>query len=75
MRSGGGVRLQQVAEEGVGDEVECVSRHVPEDHGPRPPVQAREALGLQDAADAVDGAPVEPLVGDVDGAQGDVGTV
>lgn len=75
MRAGCGVWLQQVTEDGVRDEVEYVSRNVPQDHGPAAPVQALEALGLQDAADAVDGAAVESLVGDVDGAQRDVGAV
>lgn len=72
MRAGRGVGLQQVAEDGVRDEVERVSRNVPQDHGPGPPVQALQALGLQDAADAVDGPSVQPLAGDVHGAQGDV---
>ena len=73
MKARPAVRPQQVTEDGVRDEVERVSRYVPEDHGPGPPVQALQALGLQDAADAVDGASVESLVGDVDGAQRDVG--
>lgn len=74
MRARRGVRRQQVTENGVRDEVERISGDVPQDHGPGPSVQALEALGLQDAADAVDGASIEPLVLDVDGAQGDVGT-
>lgn len=73
MRARLGVRLQQIAEDGVRDEVEHVSRNVPQDHGPSAPVQALQALGLQDAADAVDGTPVQSLAGDADGAQGDVG--
>lgn len=73
MRAGRGVGGQQVAEDGVRDEVEGVPGDVPEDHGPGPPVQPLEALGLQDAADAVDGTSVEPLARDVDGAQRDVG--
>lgn len=73
MRARLGVRLQQIAEDGVRDEVEHVSRNVPQDHGPSAPVQALQALGLQDAADAVDGTPVQSLAGDADRAQGDVG--
>lgn len=75
MRARLGVRLQQVAEDGVRDEVEHISRNVPQDHGPGPPVQALQALGLQDAADAVDGASVQCLAGDGDGTQGDVGAI
>lgn len=71
--AGLGVRLQQVAEDGVGDEVEHVSRDVAQDHGAGAAVQALDALGLQDAADAVDGAAVQPLVSDADRAQRDVG--
>lgn len=70
-----GVGLQQVAEHGVRDEVEHVSWNVPQDHGSGPPVQALQALSLQDAAYTVDGASVQPLAGDVDGAQRDVGAV
>lgn len=73
MRTRRALRRQQPTEDGVRDEVERVPRHVPQDHGAGPPVQALDALGLQDAADAVDGPPVELLVGDGDGAQGDVG--
>ena len=75
MGAGCGVWLQQVTEDSVRDEVECVSGYVPQDHGPGPPVQALEALSLEDAADAVDGPPVVPLAGDIDGAQWDVGAV
>lgn len=70
-----GIWLQQVTEDGVGNEVERVSRNVPQHHGPGPPVQPLEALCLQDAADALDGASVESVAGNVDGAQGDVGAV
>lgn len=73
VRAGWGVGGQQVTEDGVRDKVEGVSRDVPQDHGPGPSVQPLEALGLQDAADAVDGSSVEPLAGDVDGAQRYVG--
>lgn len=76
MQAGGAVGLQQVAEEGVRDEVERVPGHVPEDHGAGAPVQALQALGLQDAADAVRGPPVQPLGGEGDGgAQGDGGAI
>lgn len=75
MRAGRSIWLQQVTEDGVRDEVEYISWNVPQDHGSGPPVQALEALGLQDAADAVDGATVESLVGNVDRAQRDVGAV
>lgn len=70
------VRPQQVAEDGVRDEVERVSRYVPQDHGSGSSVQALEALGLQDAADAVDGPSVQLLLaGNADGAQTDVGAI
>lgn len=75
MRARLGVGLQQVAEHGVRDEVEHVSRNVSQDHGTGPPVEALQALGLQDAADAVDGPSVQPLAGDVDRAQRDSGAV
>lgn len=75
MRSRRAFRRQQLTEDGVGDEVERVARHVPQNHGAGAPVQAREALGLQDAADAVDRPPVQLLAGDGDGVQGDVGAV
>lgn len=64
--AGLGVWLQQVAEDGVGNEVEHVSWDVAQDHGAGAAVQALDALGLQDAADAVDGAAVQSLVGDAD---------
>jgi len=57
------VGAQQATEDGVGDEVERVARHVPQHHGPGPPVQTLEALAPQDAAHTVEGPPVEPLVG------------
>lgn len=75
MRAGRGVRLQQVTEDAVGDEVERVSRNIPQHHGPSPPVQALETLCLQDAADAVDGASVESLARNVNRAQRDVGAI
>lgn len=73
MRARLGISLQQIAEDGVRDEVEDVSGDVPQQHGPGPPVQALQPLRLQDAADAVDGTSVESLTGNVDGAQRDVG--
>lgn len=75
MRVRTGVWFQQVAEDGVRDEVEHISRHVPEDHGPRPSEQALQALGPQDAADAVQRASVLPLTGHPHRAQGDVGAI
>lgn len=75
MRAGRAGRGQQVTEDGVRDEVECVSGDVPQDHGPGPPVESQYALGLQDVADAVDRASVESLVGNVNGAKRDVGAV
>lgn len=75
MRAGLGVWFHEITEDGVRDEVEHVSRNVPQDHGPGPPVEALQAFSLQDAADAVDGASIHSLVGDADGAQGDVGAI
>lgn len=86
---GTGVRVwtafwfQQVAEDGVRDEVEHISRNVPQDHGPRPSVQALQALSLQDAADAVKRASVQRLTSltlprtywHPHGAQRDVGAI
>ena len=57
------IGAQQTTEDGVGDEVERVARHVPQHHGPGTAVQTLEALGPQHAAHAVDGPPVEPPVG------------
>jgi len=72
VEAGRAVGLQQVAEDGVGDEVEHVAGHVPQHHGAGAPVEARQALGLQDAADAVQGPPVGALGGgDAEGAQRD----
>lgn len=68
-----GIWFQQVAEDGVWDEVEHVSRNVPQDHGPGAPVQAPRALILQDAADAVDRTSVQSLAGDVNRPHRDVG--
>lgn len=75
MGARGRIWLQQVTEDGVRDEVEHVPGDVPQDHGSAPPVEALEALGLQDAADAVDRAAVERRPGGGDGAQVEVGTV
>lgn len=75
MRVCPGVWFQQVAEDGVRDEVESIARNVPQDHGPRPSVQPLQALGPQDAADAVQRASVLVLAGHPHRAQRDVGAV
>lgn len=73
MGAGRGVGPQQVAEERVGEEVEHVSRDVPQHHGARAAVQARHALCLQDAANAVQRAAVQLATGHAHRAQWDVG--
>lgn len=73
MGAGRGVGPQQVAEEGVGEEVEHVSRDVPQHHGASAAVQARHTLRLQDAANAMQGAAVQLATGHTHRAQRDVG--
>lgn len=73
MWAGPVVRPQQVTEERVGEEVEHVSRDVPQQHGTGAAVQARHALSLQDAADTVEGAAVQLATGHAHRSQRDVG--
>lgn len=73
MGAGRGVGPQQVAQQRVGQEVEHVSRDVPQHHGAGAAVQARHALRLQDAANALQGAAVQLAAGHAHRAQRDVG--